>query len=215
MRSPLTWPKLLQVDSGSEFRSAVKKLCDKHGTIIRCGLVGVHRDQGIVECFNRTLAERLFGYQYHRELAEPGMCNKEWVLHLPEVVKALNNEVTRLMGKKPFLAICMKSVRGKPAAPASRARTVGFEEQCLPSDALVRYLYAPGDHLEGDKRRRATDPVWSMTVHKIERAEVKSGEPVLYYLMPMPAGERRFIREELQLVPVDTEALLYSQPASV
>ena len=82
----------------------------------------------------------------------------------------------------------MESVRAKPAAPASCARAVGCEEQRLPSDALVRYLYAPGE-LEGDKRRRATDPVWSVTVHKIERAVVKSGEPVLYYLMPTPAGE--------------------------
>ena len=167
----------------------MQKLCDKHGTLIRRGVVGVHRDQGIVERFNRTLAERLFGYQYHRELAEPGTRNKEWVLRLPEVEKALNNEVTRLTGKKPSLAIRMKSVRAKPAAPAARA-----EEQRLPSDALVLYLYAPGE-LEGDKRRRATDPVPSVTVHKIERAVVKSGEPVLYYLMS--PGARGFVREEL------------------
>ena len=108
LRSPLTWAQLLQVDPGSEFRGAVQKLCDKHGTVIRHGVVGVHRDQGIVERFNRTLAERLFGYQYHRELAEPGTRNKDWVLLLPEVVKALNNEVARLTGKKPSLAIRMK-----------------------------------------------------------------------------------------------------------
>ena len=110
----------------------------------------------------------------------------------------MNNEVTRLTGKKPSLAIRMKSVRAKPAA---RARAVGFEEQRLPSDALVRYLYAPGE-LAVDKRRRATDPVWSETVHKIAHAVVESGESVLYYLMPTPAGkgpERAFVREELQL----------------
>ena len=131
------------------------------------------------------------------------MRNKEWVLRLPEVVKTFNNEVTHLTGKKPSLAICMKSVRAKPAAPASRARAVGFEEQRLPSDELVHYLYAPGE-LEGGKRRRANDPVWSVTVHKIERAVVKSGEPVLYYLMDGP--KRAFVRGELQVVPVDTEA---------
>ena len=182
----------------------MQKLCDKHGTVIRRGIVGVHGDQGIVERFNHTLAERLLGYQYHPELAEPGTRNKEWVLRLPEVVKALKNEVTRLTSKKPSLAIHMKSVRAKPAVLASHARAVGFEEQRLQSDALVRYLYAPGE-LEGDKRRRATDPIWSVTVHEIERAVVKSGEPVLYYLMP--ARERAFVREDLQLVPVDTEAL--------
>ena len=61
LHSPLTWPKVLQVDPGSEFRGAVQKLCDKHGTVIRRGVVGVHRDQDIIERFNRTLAERLFG----------------------------------------------------------------------------------------------------------------------------------------------------------
>ena len=100
----------------------------------------------------------------------------------------------------------MKSVRAKPAGPASGARAVGFEEQRLPSDVLVRYLYAPGE-LEGDKRHRATDPVWSFRVHKIERAVVKSGEPVLYYLMDGP--KRGFVRSELQVVPVDTEASPY------
>ena len=122
-------------------------------------------------------------------------------------MKALNNEVTRLTDKKTSLAIRMKGVRAKPAAPASRARD-GIEEQHLPRDALVRHLYAPCE-LDGDKKRRATDHVWSVTVHKIERAVVKSGElePMLYYLMPTPDGERGLVREEPQVVPVDTEAL--------
>ena len=107
-----------------------------------------------MERFNRTLAERLFGYRYHRELAEPRTRNKEWVLRLPEIMKASNNRVTRLTGKKPSLLIRMKRVRAKPVAPASRA--VGFKEQRLPSDALVRYLYSPGE-LEGDNRSRATN----------------------------------------------------------
>ena len=60
LRSPLTWPKLLQFDPASEFPGAVQKLCDKHGTVLSRGVVGVHRDQGVVERFNVPLAERLF-----------------------------------------------------------------------------------------------------------------------------------------------------------
>ena len=63
-RSPLRWPKLLQVDPGREFIGAVSQLLAKHSVQVRRGRVDIHRDQGVVERWNRTLAERLFGHQY-------------------------------------------------------------------------------------------------------------------------------------------------------
>ena len=51
-----------------EFMGAVTKLMKEIGTFIRCGRVDIHRDQVIVERFNRTLAERLFGHQYAVEM---------------------------------------------------------------------------------------------------------------------------------------------------
>jgi len=63
IRSPLSWPKLLQVDPGREFMGAVNQLLLKHNVEARRGRVNIHRDQAIVERFNRTLAERLFGHQ--------------------------------------------------------------------------------------------------------------------------------------------------------
>ena len=59
-RSPLRWPKLLQVDPGREFMGAVSQLLAKHRVEVRRGCVDIHRDQGVVERWNRTLAERLF-----------------------------------------------------------------------------------------------------------------------------------------------------------
>ena len=61
-RSPLKWPGMLQVDPGREFMGAVTKEMEKHKTYIRCGRAEIHRDQAIVERFNRTLDERLFEY---------------------------------------------------------------------------------------------------------------------------------------------------------
>ena len=102
-RGPLKWPKLLQVDPGREFMGAVNQLLAKHKTEVRHGWVDVHRDQGIVERWNRTLAERLFGHQYTQEMWLPeDQRSTKWVKRLPAVVSALNGEVTRLTGKKPL-----------------------------------------------------------------------------------------------------------------
>ena len=100
-RSPLTWPKMLQVDPGREFMGAVTKEMENHKTYIRRRRMEIHSDQAIVECFNRTLAERLFGHQYTVEMRLPaGQRSTAWVKRLPEVVAALNNEVMSLTGKK-------------------------------------------------------------------------------------------------------------------
>ena len=90
----------------------------QNNTAIRRGRVEIHRDQAIVERFSRTLAERLFGHQYAVEMRLPkGQRSVEWVKRLPAVVSALNNEVTRLIGKKPAEAIKEKVVFAKPSTP--------------------------------------------------------------------------------------------------
>ena len=58
----------MKVDPGREFMGAVTKEMENHKTYIRRGRVDIHRDQAIVERFNRTLAERLFGHQYAVEM---------------------------------------------------------------------------------------------------------------------------------------------------
>ena len=116
-RSPLRWPKLLQVDPGREFMGSASQLPAKHSVQVRRGRVDIHRDQGIVERFNRTLAERLFGHQYAQEMRLPsGERSTEWVKRLPSVVAALNGEVTRLTGKTPSNAKSKKSPRGSAFA---------------------------------------------------------------------------------------------------
>ena len=87
-RSPLRWPKLLQVDPGREFMGSVSQLLAKHSVQVRRGRVDIHRDQCIVERFNRTLT--LFGHQYAQEMRLPsGERSTEWAKRLPSVVAAL------------------------------------------------------------------------------------------------------------------------------
>ena len=199
-RSPLTWPNMLQVDPGREFMGAVTKEMEKHKTYIRRGRTEIHRDQAIVERFNRTLAERLFGHQYAVEMLLPeGKRSTEWVKRLPDVVGALNNEVTSLIGKKPAVVIKEKEVSSRPSTKYNRP--VGANEKKLPPLINVRYLYQPGE-LEGGTKR-ATDPIWSLKVYQVVENKTKPNEPVVYYLSDGP--KRGFVREELLVVPPNTQ----------
>ena len=99
--TPLTYPKTLIIDDGKEFYRDTMKLMEKHDVMVQHGDPSQHRLQGIVERFNRTLADRLFSYQYHKELEDPLKSHREWVSRLQNVVGALNNEKTRLIGMKP------------------------------------------------------------------------------------------------------------------
>ena len=139
-RGPLKWPQMLQVDPGREFMGAVTKEMENHKTSIRRGHPEIHRDQAIVERFNRTLAERLFGHQYAVEMRSPeGPRSTEWAKRLPKVVSALNNQVTRLIGMKPAAAIKKKNVYAEPST--KYLRPVGLNEKKLPSIVMVRYSW--------------------------------------------------------------------------
>ena len=183
-RGPLKWPQLLQVDPGCEFMGAVTKMANEHNVTIRRGRPNIHRDHAIVERLNRTLAERLFGYQYAVEMNMPSGRSTAWVKRLPEVVSALNNEVTRLIGKKPADAIREKAVSSKPST--LYMHPVGVNERKLPPQAHVRYLYYPGE-LEGGGRR-ATDPIWSLKVYTIQKLSPNRMSPWCTTCLTGPSG---------------------------
>ena len=58
---PLTWPKLLITDKGSEFKGDCERLLREHGTKFQ--KAKSKHTVGIVERYNRTLQERLFRSQ--------------------------------------------------------------------------------------------------------------------------------------------------------
>ena len=112
------------------------------------------------------LADRLFTFQYHKELEDPSKSNREWVFRLQNVVGALNNEKTRLIGMKPIDAIKETLVKQGFSQPVK-----DYEEKLLDIGTKVRYLYEPreleGQQYGGERRKRSTDPVWSVDVYKI------------------------------------------------
>ena len=195
--TPLTYSKTLIVDDGKEFYGDMTKLMEKHDVIIQRGDPSQHRSQGIVERFNRTLADRLFSYQYHKELEDPSKSRREWVSRLQNVVSALNNEKTRLIGMKPVDAIKQTLVEQGFSQP-----TKEYEEKLLDVGTKVRYLYEPGElegyQYKGEARKRSTGPIWSVDVYKIKDRYVQNHQPTLYYLDGGP--KRSFVFEELQQI---------------
>lgn len=154
------------------------------------------------------MAKRIFGAQYAQELllAARGSSkrNKEWVRRLQDVVTALNNEETQMIGMKPVDAIKLKDA----AQPQNKI----VLKRPIDATIRVRYLlysvYAPGE-LEGGERRRATDSIWSLNVYDIDRVVRTEGWPALCHLKPTISGsdapKRNFVREELLVVPENTE----------
>ena len=155
------------------------------------------------ERFNRTLADRLFTYQYHKELEDPSKSNREWVSRLQNVVSSLNNEKTRLIGMKPVDTIKQTLVEQGFSQPVREC-----EERLLDVGTKVRYLYEPGElegyQYKGERRKRSTDPIWSVDVYKIKDRYVQKHQPTLYYLDGGP--KRSFVFEELQ--PIHDPKLL-------
>ena len=150
-----------------------------------------------MERFNRTLAYRLFSYQYHKELEDPSKSNREWASRLQNVVSTLNNEKTRLIGMKPVDAIKQTLVKQGFSQPVK-----DYEEKLPDVGTKVRYLYEPGElegqQYGGERRKRSTDPIWSVDVYKIKDRCIKKYQPILYYLDGGP--KRSFVFEELQQI---------------
>ena len=190
----------MTVDDGNEFYGDTTKLMEKHDVMIQRGDPSQHRSQGIVERFNRTLADRLFSYQYHKEFEDPSKSNREWVSRLQNVVSALNNEKTRLIGMKPVDAIKQTLVEQGFSQPVKE-----YEEKLLDVGTRyfyerVRYFYELGElegyQYKGERKKRSTDPIWSVDVYKIKDRYVQKHQPTLYYLDGGP--KRSFVFEELQ-----------------
>ena len=75
-----------------------------------------------------------------------------------------------------------------------------YGEKLLDVSTMVRYPYEPGElegqQYRGERRKRSTDPIWSVDVYKIKDRYIKKYQPSLYCLDGGP--KRSFVFEELQ-----------------
>ena len=110
------------------------------------------------------------------------------------MVSTLKNDRNRLIGMKPVDAIKETLVEQGFSQPAKE-----YEEKLLDVGTKVRYLYESGELegqiYKGERRKRSTDPIWSVDVYKIKYSYVQKHQPTLYYLDGGP--KQSFIFEEL------------------
>ncbi|CAB4422556.1 unnamed protein product [Rhizophagus irregularis] len=98
--------------------------------------------------------EKLFPSQDASDLLTLGKTRSQvWVKNLPIAIESINNSVTCQLGISPMYS--------KSSYP--RKGPVGYEEEKLPPDISVRYLFEPSD-LEG-RRRQAGDMNWSPKIY--------------------------------------------------
>ena len=119
-----------------------------------------------------------------QELEDPEKVSTIWVKNLNKTVNKMNNTVSSMIGMKPKDAIKLDTVPLDKTYP---------KETVLSEDGLYRYLYQPGEQ-HGDKKRRATDLIWSKNIYRLDRIVQGPGNRVLYYLQEGP--NRAFVREE-------------------
>ena len=134
--NPLTYPQLLQCDSGKEFKKSVSQLMQEHGVVIRVIGAYSHRGLALVERFNQTLSKILYKIQYAVEsITSNPKSIRAWVKYLPEVIDYLNDYPTRLIrapgskkwGLAPAKAIKLEKVESRPSTKYKRP--VGKNEE--------------------------------------------------------------------------------------
>ena len=192
--SVFKYPKAFQCDNGSEFKNEVTKLLEKHSVDIRRATTKYkHTHTTLVKAFNKELVKLLFKPMDAQELQDPEKVSTIWVKNLNKTVNKLNNTVSSMTGMKPKDVIKLDTIPLDKTYP---------KETVLPEDGLYRYLYQPGEQ-HGDRKRRATDLIWSKNTYRLDRIVQDPNNRVLYYLQDGP--DRAFVREELMYVSEDTQ----------
>jgi hypothetical protein len=85
-RNILSFPSVIEVDDGSEFKGDVAKWLKSIDVNIRVAKPGRHRQQALVERRNQMIGKELFKRMTAQELLT-GEVSVQWVSDLPDVLK--------------------------------------------------------------------------------------------------------------------------------
>ena len=106
------YPKVFQCDNGSEYKSDVTKLLQKHsvdirGTTTKCK----NTHTAFVEAFYKESAKLLLTPMDAQELQDPEKVLAIWVKNLKSIANKMNNTKSSMIDMKPKDAIKLDTVQ--------------------------------------------------------------------------------------------------------
>ncbi|UZO05881.1 uncharacterized protein OCT59_026219 [Rhizophagus irregularis] len=141
---------------------------------------------------------RVFKNQYLIEFLLPtGKHCRECERFARKIVDNMNDSPTRLIEMSPNDITKLEQIYSKLSVKYNRP--IGVDEPQLPKGTTIRFLLAPEEWKNDPfEQRRITNPIWSPSMHKIQRIVVGRNPPmlVLYYLDDL-GPQRPFVREQL------------------
>jgi hypothetical protein len=169
-RKILTFPKILKMDNGTEFKSTnLKNYFENNEITLKYGVPGRHRQQTIVERANNKIGSILLKRMTAQELLT-GQKSTEWVDDLSELITVLNENLP-------------------PATKKPKSENILFTKysgNIIPKNTNVRILLEhPQDTVKGNWLSggfRAGDIRWSPVIHKITDIILKPLYPPMYII---------------------------------
>ena len=167
-----------------------------------------HRELAFVERYNKTLSKILYDIQYTVESISSDLrLIRAWVRYISVVIDYLNNYLMCLIQKseskkwrlEPVKNIALEWVESRLSTKYKRP--VEKDEIRLKKGDTVHYLFVNAEW-EGrmENQKRATDPIFNSSLHRIWKVVIIKNEPVLYYLDREYAPSRGFVWEEFMLI---------------
>ena len=205
---PLSWPKVLIVDKGTEYMGEYRDLLLEYGVKIQ--YANSKEGNSIAERDHQEFEKHAYIQQDAKDFLLPlSERSRDWVRSLCINDNNFNSTSTRLIGMSPNRAV-KKALKGKKiiAKPAIKhRRPIRYDEFCLSHFDIVRYLFKPGELEHGPAKRRITDMNWSPQIYYIYEALVQKNQLILYWLEDDKGNgpKRSFVREELQIISSNTK----------
>ena len=166
-RKILLIPKVMHVDSGTEFKGEVAEFLTKLGVKIRVAEVQRHRQQAIVERKNQLIGSIIAQIQAEKEVNSKQV-NTEWVKLLPIIIKEINENLP-----KPLMT-----------QPSNFPYSDKTNENLLEKGSMVRVKLDHPINLNNEKtltgKFRDSDARWTTEKYPVKEIFLKPSQPPMY-----------------------------------